>query len=82
MFASSVTVGHGAESYIWILLLQRHLCPVSVALREFAVRPKVDLPGTFLELVDEFRYQFWDDRDFGSSIASSSENPDGASESR
>ncbi len=77
-----MTVGRGGESCISIRLLQTLLCPISEALREFAVRPKVDLPGTIFELVAEFRYQFWDDRDFGSSIASSSENPDGASESR
>ncbi len=79
MFASAVTVGHGAESYIWILLLQRPLCPVSVALREFVVRPTVGLPSTFFESIAWFPRQSWDAHAFGSSIASSIETPDDAS---
>ena len=82
MIASSVTVGHGAESYIWIRLLQRPPCPISAVPREFVVRPTVGLPSTFFESIVWFPRQSWDDHVCDSSIASSGEIPDGASESR
>ncbi len=42
------------------------------------MRPTVDMPSTFFESVAEFSYQSWDDRDFGSSTASSTEILDDA----